>query len=305
MNMPATANQNRAVTLKQSLARPDIQARIEERLGQKAGNFMASILDLSGENHQLQKCDPNLVIKECLKAAALDLPINKNLGFAYVIPYNESSKVGNQWIKTMTPRFQMGYKGFIQLAIRTGQYKHLNAGVVYEGEEMVVDRIRGTLTIEGKATSEKPAGYFSYMQLVNGFEKAIGWSVEKVMAHGQKFSKSFGKKTSPWKTNTEAMCLKTMIMQLIPKYGPMSIELTQAMTQDRSDVVPFDQGESRIQEEANQGEVIDINPEVAPEETRKPEPVNGGEITEEEKAEIVRQESEAEKADEPARGPGF
>lgn len=285
--------------MKETVARPDIKKRIEERLGQKAGTFMASILDLTGDNKSLAQCDPNLVIKECLKAAALDLPVNKNLGFAYVIPRRERG--------VMTPGFQMGYRGYIQLAIRTGQYKHLNAGVVYEGENMVVDRIRGTLTIEGEATSDKVTGYFCYMELINGFQKAIGWSAEKVLAHGRKFSKTFN--NGPWKTDTEAMCLKTMIMQLIPKYGPMSVELTQAMVQDRSDIVSFDPAEREIDENANQGEYIDIPKEAedTPQNEQQNEPEPGG-LTDEEKAEIEAIEAEAARQEEKTAekdGPGF
>ena len=119
------ANGNNLPAIRNVIQAPGMQRSILARLGEKAGTFTTSLLDVIGETWALQKCDPKLVVKEALKAAALDLPINKNLGFAYVIPY------GNE------PQFQMGYKGFIQLAIRTGQYKHLNAGVVYEGEDMV------------------------------------------------------------------------------------------------------------------------------------------------------------------------
>ena len=268
------ANNNNLPAIRNVIQSDGMQRSIHARLGEKAGTFTTSLLDVIGETWALQKCDPKLVVKEALKAAALDLPINKNLGFAYVIPY------GNE------PQFQMGYKGFIQLAIRTGQYKHLNAEIVYEGEEMVIDRIRGTLTIEGKATSDKPTGYFCYMELINGFQKAIGWSAEKVMAHGKKFSKSFNKATSPWKTNTDAMCLKTMIMQLVPKYGPMTIEMSTAMASDRGDLKGFDRQVSQeIKENANE-EIIDIPPDDAPE------------ITEEEKAEIKAEEAKE-------TGPGF
>jgi len=297
------------MTMKETISRQDIKKRIEERLGNKAGTFMASLLDITGENKNLSLCDPNLVIKECMKAAALDLPINKNLGFAYVIPYNKSVNINGKWSKQQIPSFQMGYKGYIQLAIRTGQYRHLNAGVVYEGETMVVDRIRGTLTIEGEATSDKPTGYFCYMELINGFQKAIGWSAEKVIAHGKKHSKTFS--DGPWQTDTEAMCLKTMIMQLVPKYGPLSIELTTAMSQDRSDVVPFDHAEAQISEHANQGDVIDIDSsnDVKESETLPDdELINGGEMTDAEKAEIMAMEAEAarqEQKEAEKEGPGF
>lgn len=279
MNNAPVNRQN--TTLQQALTAPNITARIEQRLGEKAGAFITSILDLAGETKLLAECNPNDVIKEGLKAASLDLPINKNLGFAYVIPYNESSKVNGQWVKKMTPHFQMGFRGYLQLAIRTGQYKHLNAGVVYEGEEMVVNRIHGTLDIAGKAISDKPIGYFAYMQLVNGFEKAIGWSAEKVMAHGKKYSKSFSSKSSPWQTETEAMALKTMILQLVPKYGPMTIEMTQALSNDRADTIPFNNPDTQIENQANQGEIIDVKPTPANNKTAP--------MTNTEKAEIKAQ----------------
>lgn len=266
-----------------------MQRSIQSRLGEKAGTFTTSLLDVIGETWALQKCDPKLVVKEALKAAALDLPINKNLGFAYVIPY------GNE------PQFQMGYKGFLQLAIRTGQYKHLNAGIVYEGEEMIEDRIKGTLAIGGKKTSEKAIGYFCYMQLINGFEKAVAWSKEQVTAHAKRFSKSFNKKTSPWKTDFDAMALKTMILQLVPKYGPMTIEMSTAMASDRGDIKGFDSRvEHEIEENANQ-EIIDI-PTDTPTKAEKPEqvPQEDAPMTDEEKAAI-----EAEEAARADDGPGY
>jgi recombination protein RecT len=255
--------------IQKTLSSPNVIARIESRLGEKAGTFITSVLDLCGEDNNLAKCNPNLVIKESLKAAGLDLPINKNLGFAYVIPY------GNK------PQFQMGYKGYIQLAIRTGQYKHLNAGVVYEGEEMIEDRIKGTLEIGGKKTSEKAIGYYCYMELINGFQKAIAWTKARVVTHAKRFSKSYNSKTSPWKTDFDAMALKTMMLQIIPKYGPMTIEMSTAMTSDHADFKGFNPQEE-IDQNAN-NEVIDID------------------MSDDEKAEIEAQEKkEAEKP-----GPGF
>lgn len=270
---------NNLPAIKDKVLNSSMQSSIKARIGEKTGTFTTSVLDLIGENRMLQKCDPGLVIKEALKAAALDLPINSNLGFAYVIPY------GN------TPQFQMGYKGFIQLAIRTGQYKHLNAGVVYEGEEMLEDRIKGTLEIGGEKASDNPIGYFAYMQLINGFEKAIAWPHEKVVEHARRFSKSFNSNTSPWKTDFPAMALKTMIMQLVPKYGPMTIEMSTAMASERgADFKGFDnQVQDEINEKANT-EIIDI-----PTDDQGPE--DSDEMTDAEKAEIKAQEKAAADAD--------
>ena len=242
-------NQNNLpVQMKTILDNPAVLKRLEKRLGEKAGTFMTSVLDLCSDDKNLAICDPNKVIAEALKAAALDLPINKNLGFAYVIPYKGA------------PQFQMGYKGYIQLAIRTGQYRHLNADVVYEGEIIVEDRIKGTLKIEGTKTSDNVIGYFCYLQLINGFEKAVIWTKERVTNHAKKYSKNFNYKSSPWKTNFDSMAIKTLVLQLIPKYGIMNIEMSTAMANDQSDFKGFEGTvEAEIKEEANT-EMIDITP---------------------------------------------
>jgi recombination protein RecT len=274
--------------IRKTLTSENMQATIRQRIGQKAGTFTTSLLDVIGDTPALQQCDPALVVKEALKAAALDLPINKNLGFAYVIPYNESRKDGNKWIKEMRPSFQMGYKGFIQLAIRTGQFKHLNAGVVYKGEEMVEDRIKGTVQIFGERTGDKVVGYFAYMQLVNGFEKAVAWTADMVVRHAEKFSKSYSGKSSPWKTDFDAMAKKTMILQL-KNYMPMTIEMSQAMAADFSDTRPSSEHEADNQ--ANQ-EYIDIEPVQEKVNTQEPEePPASDKMTDEEKAEIREQEA--------------
>lgn len=264
-----------------------MQSMIQQRIGEKAGVFTTSLLDLIGDNTALQNCDINLVIKEAIKAPALDLPINNNLGFAYIIPYKGK------------PQFQMGYKGFVQLAIRTGQYKHLNADAVYEGEEIIVDKIRGTMEVTGTAKSDKVVGYFAYMELINGFEKAIFWTKDQVVEHGKKFSKSYNSNSSPWKSDFDAMAKKTLLKSLISKYGPLSIEMTNALGNDSADFKRHDamvQGE--IDANANQ-EYIDITPNDATEET------SGDGMTEAEKAEIREQERAEAEAQMASDGPGF
>lgn len=269
---------NNLPAIRKTITGAGMQAMIQQRIGEKAGVFTTSLLDLIGDNTDLQKCDINLVIKEAIKAPAMDLPINNNLGFAYIIPY------GNK------PQFIMGYKGFIQLAIRTGQYKHLNADAVYEGEEVLVDKIRGTMEVTGKAKSEKVVGYFAYMELINGFEKAIFWTKEKVVEHGKKFSKSFN--NGPWNSDFDAMAKKTILKSLISKYGPLSIEMTSALSSDSAD---FRGHDAMVQEEINTNanqEYIDISPaEPAPMDESGPDG-----MTYEEKAEnfLAQQRAEAE-----------
>lgn len=191
-------------------------------LEENAGAFMASILELYQSDTALQECDPNKIILEALKAATLKLPINKQLGFAYIIPYKG------------IPQFQLGYKGYIQLAQRSGQYRYINADVVYEGEQVTYDRITGMLMITGEATSDTPIGYFAYFQLLNGFEKCVYWTREKVEAHAKRYSKAWNRQNSPWHTNFDAMALKTVIRNIISKYGVMSVEFANAVAEDTS-----------------------------------------------------------------------
>lgn len=191
-------------------------------LEENAGAFMASILELYQSDTALQECDPNKIILEALKAATLKLPINKQLGFAYIIPYKG------------VPQFQLGYKGYIQLAQRSGQYRYINADVVYEGEQVTYDRITGMLMITGEATSDTPIGYFAYFQLLNGFEKCVYWTREKVEAHAKRYSRSWSRQNSPWHTNFDAMALKTVIRNIISKYGVMSVEFANAVVEDTS-----------------------------------------------------------------------
>lgn len=227
--------------LKGVLANETMKKNFENILKESAGAFMASIIELYQSDNNLQKCNPNAVVLEALKAATLKLPINKGLGFAYIIPYGT------------TPTFQMGYKGIIQLAQRSGQYKYLNADVIYQGEEVSYNRVTGMLEISGEKTGDEAIGYFAYFQLMNGFEKASYWTKEKVIAHAKRFSQAYkaGKKDSPWFTSFDAMAMKTVLKQLISKYGPMSVEFASAMANDNADRV-----EAEVAENANKTAVI-------------------------------------------------
>lgn len=233
--------------LKGVLANETMKRNFENILKENAGAFMASIIELYQSDSYLQKCSANAVVLEALKAATLKLPINKSLGFAYIIPYGT------------TPTMQLGYRGIIQLAQRSGQYKYINAGEVYEGEQVNYNRISGMLEISGEATGEEVVGYFAYFQLNNGFEKAVYWSRDKVIAHAKKFSQAYksGKKDSPWFTNFDAMALKTVLKSIISKYGPMSIEFADAIAQDNDDRI-----EAEVTEKAN-GKPITIEQEFA------------------------------------------
>lgn len=231
--------------LKLALSAESVQAQFQNALRDNSGPFVASIIDLVASDTTLRQCDPGAVIMECLKAATLKLPINKQLGFAYVIPYKVKG--------AMTPQFQLGYKGYIQLAMRSGQYRFLNATTIPEGIEVKRDILTGQITFDGDASGPKVQGYCAYLELMNGFSKAMYMTKAEVDAHAQRFSKSYPFDTSAWKTDFDAMAVKTVLRRLLSKFGVMSVEMVAALVQDVEDDVA-----QEIAEHAN-GEVIDVD----------------------------------------------
>lgn len=244
--MSQTLAKNNIQKLKGVLSADSVQQQFKNALKENAGAFVASVIDLYGSDSYLQQCDPNAVVMEALKAATLKLPINKQLGFAYIVPYKG------------VPQFQLGYKGYIQLAMRTGQYKHLNAGVVYEGVEVKRDILTGEIEFLGEPTSDKAIGYFTYFELINGFRKTLYMTREEVIAHAKRYSPSFNFKTSAWKTNFDEMATKTVTRLLLSKYGIMSVDMANAIANDMDAETAEAKVEDEIKENAN-AEVIDVN----------------------------------------------
>ena len=237
--------------LKNVMSSESVQQQFKNALAENSSLFVASVIDLFASDTYLQKCNPNLVVMECLKAATLKLPINKSLGFAYVVPYKKHG--------VDIPQFQLGYKGYIQLAMRTGQYQRLNDGIVYKGQRVDFDPISGDMTISGTRESDEATGYFAFFRLNNGFEKLVYFSKENAEAHGKKFSKSYSKESSPWKTQFDAMALKTCWRKLLGKYGILSVEMSNAIASDDEVTTAKDQLKWDTDEHANQ-DAIDITP---------------------------------------------
>lgn len=211
--------------LKGIISSEAIQKRFSEMLGDSKATFLASVLDLYTSDNALSSCDPNRVMMEAIKAATLKLPINKSLGFAYIVPYKS------------TPTFMLGYRGLVQLAMRTGQYKHINADVVYEGERVINNRVTGSVEITGEKTSDKAIGYFAYIEMLNGFSKAIFWTKERVVEHAKRYSKTWSSNSSPWQTDFDSMACKTLLRNILSKYGYMSVDFIKAMSSDIGDRV--------------------------------------------------------------------
>jgi len=260
----ATTNGKTAVArpidkLKHILAAQSVQEQFQSVLKENAGAFVASIIDLYNTDKTLQMCDPKNVVMEALKAASLKLPINKQLGFAWIVPYKDG-KTG-QYI----PTFQLGYKGYIQLCMRTGAYRYINADVVYEGELVKHDKLTGEIEIDPEQRkSDKKIGYFAFIETLNGFRKTLYMTVEEVTKHAQQYSKSFGSKNSVWTTDFDAMALKTCLRLLLSKYGIMSVEMQRAYIADSIDTVGL--ADEAIQGEDNVFEVeadVIAEPEIA------------------------------------------
>jgi len=243
--------------LKNILAAQSVQEQFQSVLKENAGAFVASIIDLYNTDRTLQMCDPKNVVMEALKAASLKLPINKQLGFAWIVPYRDG-KTG-QYI----PAFQLGYKGYIQLCMRTGAYRYINADVIYEGELVKYDKLTGEIEIDpSKRTSDKKIGYFAFIETLNGFRKTLYMTVEEVTKHAKQYSKSFGHASSVWATDFDAMALKTCLRLLLSKYGVMSVEMQRAYIEDSSDIVQLADEAMVAEENILEAEVIEESGEV-------------------------------------------
>lgn len=202
-----------------------IQRRFEEILGRKAPGFISSVLQIINGNTLLKKADPTTVLNAAATAASLDLPINPNLGFAWLVPYKGKAQ------------FQIGWKGFVQLALRTGRYKRINAIEVYENQYNSFNRLTEELNANFDIVGEgKIVGYAAYFQLLNGMEKMTYWSKEEIVKHAKKYSKAYGKTHSPWsdKDQFHAMAKKTVLKNTISKWGIMSIEMQTAQLADQA-----------------------------------------------------------------------
>lgn len=272
--------------LKGMLNAPSVMQQFQNALNKNAPTFIASVIDLYNSDTKLQLCEPKQVVMEALKAAVLHLPINKALGYAFIIPFNNSKKVeyvddkGNKrekWKKVMEPTFQIGYKGLIQLAMRTGQYRTINADVVYDGELRKVNKLTGEIAFDGERKSDKVLGYFCYFELLNGFSKTLYMTTEQMANHAKRFSKALKNDKDAtvekllslanlpvnadstvvgWMGNFHGMAIKTVIRNLLSKYGYLSIEMQNAIADDYEGET--DMRDNLIQNNAN-AQVLDMS----------------------------------------------
>lgn len=201
------------------------QQLINNTLGDKelARNFVANISTVVAQNPALQNCDAATILSAGLMAESLKLPLSPTLGYAYVIPYGKVAQ------------FQMGYKGLIQLAQRSGLYERIGVRPVHEGEYVGQDEFGDDIFNFSHDCDDKPiVGFYAYFKLLNGFKKSMYWTVKQCETHGARYSKT-GKL---WKDKTdggfEAMASKTVLKLLLNRYGPMSVELQKAIQADQA-----------------------------------------------------------------------
>lgn len=271
--------QKEAKTVKGMLETPAFKKKFEEMLGKKAAGFISSIIAVTNSSNYLMKADPATVIGAAAQAAMLDLPINQSLGFAYIVPYKGAAQ------------FQLGYKGYIQLAQRSGQYADIGAKTVYEGELEYENRLLDKFRF-GERTSDKVIGYLAYFRLTNGFEKMLYMTIDEAQAHAKKYSQNYKGGTDKWGlADFNVMAEKTVLKRLLSKYGPLSIEsvqMSQALANDGGVISMNNDGDFDVN---FSGETIDAETETE-ESTDKPAEnhdtyIVGGEVIDAETGEVV------------------
>lgn len=271
--------QKEAKTVKGMLETPAFKKKFEEMLGKKAAGFISSIIAVTNSSNYLMKADPATVIGAAAQAAMLDLPINQSLGFAYIVPYKGAAQ------------FQLGYKGYIQLAQRSGQYADIGAKTVYEGELEYENRLLDKFRF-GERTSDKVIGYLAYFRLTNGFEKMLYMTIDEAQAHAKKYSQNYKGGTDKWGlADFNVMAEKTVLKRLLSKYGPLSIEsiqMSQALANDGGVISMNNDGDFDVN---FSGETIDAETETE-ELTDKPAEnhdtyIVGGEVIDAETGEVV------------------
>lgn len=232
-----------------AIVNPEMQSYLATVLGSRKEQFVNNIMAVVGNDVKLQCCTPTSLIYAATKATALGLPLDPNLGFAYIIPYKNTKKSKEKQlilvdqktgqteerevvvsIQVQEAQFQIGWKGFVQLAQRTGSFEFINSGPVYDGELVGVDKKSGEPNLDGKKVSDTVIGYFAYFKLLNGFQKTLYMPIEEVRKHAKKYSQTFSsnydnvRASSKWTTDFDAMAQKTVLKLLLSKYAPLSTD---------------------------------------------------------------------------------
>ena len=248
-----------------------VKNQINNVIGGKNGTkFISAVVSAVNNNPALQECTNQSILAAALLGESLNLSPSPQLGQYYMVPFNDKNK-------GKVAQFQLGYKGYIQLAIRSGQYKKLNVLAIKEGELIRFDPLEEEIEVrliedEEERENAPTIGYYAMFEYTNGFKKAMYWSKKKMEAHALKYSKGYQAKKGYtfWEKDFDGMAFKTMLRQLISKWGIMSIEMASAMDSDMA-VINEDGTKDYVE---NETDVIDIT-EVASEVVQEPDQVEG------------------------------
>lgn len=250
-----TARKNTGISA--YLTQEAVKNQINNVIGGKNGQrFISAIVSAVNNNAALQECTNQSILSGALLGESLNLSPSPQLGQYYLVPFNDRNK-------GKVAQFQLGYKGYIQLAIRSGQYKKLNVLAIKEGELVRFDPLNEEIEVhliedEEAREQAETIGYYAMFEYTNGFKKAIYWSKKKMEAHALKYSKGYQAKKGYtfWEKDFDGMAYKTMLRQLISKWGIMSIDMMSAMDADMS-VINDDETKTYIDNDSDT-EIIDM-----------------------------------------------
>lgn len=253
-----TTKSNQRLGITAYLSNDAVKNQINRLIGGKDGTkFIASIVSAVNNNPALQECTNQSILSAALLGESLRLSPSPQLGQYYMVPFNDKNK-------GKVAQFQLGYKGYIQLALRSGEYKKLNVMAIKEGELIRFDALNEEIEvkmIEDEEERDQAAtiGYYAMFEYKNGFKKAMYWSKKKMEAHAFRYSKRYQAKKgySFWENDFDGMAYKTMLRQLISKWGIMSIEMASAIDSDMA-VINEDGTKTYVENETNAIDLTEV-----------------------------------------------
>lgn len=282
-NEIASSNKNRALAIKEYLRSPEVIQRFQEVLGRNPMPYISSVMLAVASDENLQLCDPRSITTSAMRAALMQLPVGSEFGYAYIVPFKSRAKL------------IIGYKGLVQLALRTNKYRIIHTMAVYEGQNVVEDQ-DGWHLVKGFGTSKKTIGYLSFFKMVNQFQKSLYMTVDEIIEHAKKYSKSFNNPESAWKTNFDDMAKKTVLRLLLQRWGYL----------DPYALMALDEGDENEEEEnlfdlPDKGEITIVPPEQSPDYLAPPENAEQAlaELGYDEKKKVSKKENKQEKDNAP------
>lgn len=232
------------------MSESSIRSNIEKTLAERTPQFIASVASLVNSSADLRKCERKSVLSACLVSASINLPFTPGLGLSYIVPYDTTIKEkgadanGKAIVvpkKVKLAQWQIGWKGLVQLALRTKRYRHINVTDVREGEYLGVDRMTGQhnfswVSSEAEREKKQVIGYLSYFELLEGFSKTHYMTVQEIENHAKRYSSAYRAGFGNWIKDFDPMGKKTVLKLLLDKFGPKSQELEKAIQADQAAV---------------------------------------------------------------------